>query len=214
MEKAIIRLMFLLLCLVSNQISAQTVKSYDETSDKFEFLLTAKLGTAKFKETGNVTLNGFTNGADILISKKISKKISLSTGVGVFEFDGNRVKSGNTTSIKNTYLHLPLNLKSNINLFKDKPESQNVFLTIGLGLYGNTLIKQAIETESGNFSDKNLGWNFGFSSQLGIKFKASDKLNLGIGYESQGDFSKMKKNDTERKIEASNSIYLTIGLVL
>jgi len=172
------------------------------------------LGTAKFKETGNVTLNGFMNGSDVLISKKITKKIDLSAGLGYFEFYGNRTLSGNTSSIKNTYFHIPLNLKSDINLFNDKPENQNVFLIIGLGLYANTQLKQEVETLDGNFSDKNLGWNFGFSSKIGIKFKVSDKLNLGIGYESQSDFSKMKKNDIARKIEGLNSIYFTLGLVL
>ncbi|WP_291129733.1 acyloxyacyl hydrolase [Flavobacterium sp. UBA7682] len=202
------------LCFISNHVFAQTIKADDETSNQFEIQVIAKLGTAKFKETGNVSLNGFTNGSDVLISKKITKKTYLVTGLGYFEFNGNRTVSGNTSSVKNTYLHIPLQLMSNINLFKEKAENQNIFLTIGLGIYANTQLKQEVELLDGDISEKNLGWNFGFSSKIGIKFKTSDKLNLGIGFESQSDFNKMKKNNIERKIDGSNSIYFLLGFVL
>lgn len=69
---------FSLLLITSNQIIGQTKRTFEEDgSNKFEFVVVAKLGTLKYQETGNVALNGFTNSADILFSKKISKKVNI-----------------------------------------------------------------------------------------------------------------------------------------
>ena len=181
-------------------------------SNNLEFNVIAKLGFAKINETGNVPLNGFINGGDVLIAIRIHKRLNFSTGLGYFEFDGNRDLSGNTSSLKNSYLHIPVNLNSDVNLFKNEQGNQKIFLTAGLGFYGNSLLNQETETILNNSSEKNLGWNFGFSSHFGVKFILSDIFNLGIGYESQSDITKMQKNNIDRKIENSNTINFSMGL--
>lgn len=197
----------------SNAVFAQKKNNVEgNTSNRFEIVITQKLGFAKLFETGNVPQNGFIDSRDALISIKSSKYSYLSTGLGYFVFNGNRNLNGNTTSLKNLYLHIPLNIKHDINIFKNKSENQNIFFSFGLGLYGNNLLYQETGTILGYNYDENLGWNFGISSQSGIKFNVSQIINFGIGYEIQSDFSKMKNNNIERKIESSNTIYFSLGI--
>ena len=78
-------------------------------------------------------------------------------------------------------------------------------------MYANTLLKQELETIAGNTATKNMGWNFGFSSQIGLKFVLTDALNIGMGLESQSDFTKMKKDGAEQRIEQINALYFKMG---
>ena len=198
----------------SNAVFAQTKNNVEgNTSNRFEIVIIEKFGFAKLYETGNVTQNGFIDSQDALISIKLSKyqDLYLSTGLGYFVFNGNRNLNGNTTSLINLYVHIPLNFKHDINIFKNKSENQNIFFSYGFGLYGNNLLFQDTETIMDYNRDKNLGWNIGISRLFGLKFNVSQIMNFGIGYESQSDLSKMKNNNIERKIESSNTIYFSLG---
>jgi hypothetical protein len=73
------------------------------------------------------------------------------------------------------------------------------------------LLKSELQTITGSTTTKNLGWNYGIVFNTGIKFLISDKTSIGIGFESQGDISKMKKDGVERKVEQLNSIYFSFG---
>jgi opacity protein-like surface antigen len=199
--------------LVNYAVFGQTIAEKKTVSTKqFEISITPKLGFAKINETGNAPLNGFVNGADALISMGISKKLSLSSGLSYFEFDGNRTVFGNSSSLKNAYFQIPLRMNGDLDLSTNN--SNTVCLSYGFGIYGSTLLQQRIETYDEKSSKNNLGWNLGFSSQLGLKFKLSDTVNVGIGYESQGDWFKMKKNNIERKIDNMNAIYFRLGYKL
>ena len=79
------------------------------------------------------------------------------------------------------------------------------------GFYANTLLKSEVKTLSGNSSEKNLGWNFGVTTQLGAKFIVSDDLDFEIGLESQIDLSDMKHKGVNRKIEQLNVLYANLG---
>ncbi|WP_394350923.1 hypothetical protein [Flavobacterium phycosphaerae] len=179
---------------------------------KFEFTVNTKLGFAKLKQTGNVPLNGNVNGADVLFTLPLGSKWNLASGIGYLEYDANPSIAGNTASIKNSYLHIPVQFSSDFAIFNnEKPENQKIFFTVGLGVYANSLLKQELETVTGNSSVKNQGWNFGFSSQIGAKFILTDALNIGIGFEGQSDFTKMKKDGNEQKLENLNAVYFKMG---
>lgn len=176
-----------------------------ENLSKLKLVLTPKLGFGKLYESGNATLNGFVNGGELLISYKLDKKKNIQTGVGYFQFDGNRVISGNSSSLTNSYLQIPLNFNSNYVVLKDNGNN-HIMLTTDIGIYANNLLKQKTETSSLN----SLGWNFGFSAGLGVKFILSDLFDLGLGFQSQSDLSKAKKNNIETKIENLNTIYFRL----
>ena len=202
------------LLLIGYTSTSQTqTKTETETTDhNVAFVVRGKLGFSKYKETGNVSLNAFVNGSDILLSFKVGKKTYIESGIGFLEFNGNPTVSGNSISIKNSYLHFPVQLNGDFNLFDSKDENPNILLNIGVGLYANTLLKSEVETVLGNDSAKNLGWNFGLSTQVGAKFIVSKALNIGLGLESQSDFNKMKKDGVERKIENMNAFYFSLIL--
>ncbi|ESU29052.1 hypothetical protein FLJC2902T_10890 [Flavobacterium limnosediminis JC2902] len=208
-------LLTLTLLLCSFALFAQSTTTTSENpTNKFEVLVIAKLGSGIIQETGSAPTNGNINGGDFLLSMKLGKAFNLATGLGYYEFYGNRTLDGNTASIKNAYLRFPLIAHGNVSIYKNKPENQRIFLTAGLGFYGNHQFKQETETIAGNYSDSNLGWNLGFSTQLGVKFEVTDVLNLGIGYEVQSDLTDMKKDGVDRKMASMNTLNFTLGFKL
>lgn len=199
-----------LVILISYTALAQSTPEKKESN--LEFAVNTKFGFAKMKQTGSVPLNGNVNGADILFSLPLGKKWNISSGIGFLEFNANPTIAGNTASLKNSYLHIPVQFNNDFAIFnKENPENQKIFFTVGLGLYANSLIKQELETVTGNSSVKNQGWNFGFSSQIGAKFVVSDAINIGLGFEGQSDFTKMKKDGNEQRIENINAVYFKLG---
>lgn len=199
-----------LVILISYTALAQSTPEKKES--KLEFTVNTKFGFAKMKQTGYVPLNGNVNGGDILLSLPLGKKWDISSGIGYFEYNANPTIAGNTASLKNSYLHIPVQFNSDFAIFNiENPESQKIFFNVGLGLYANTLLKQELETTSGNTATKNMGWNFGFSSQIGLKFVLTDAFNIGMGLEGQSDFSKMKKDGAEQRIEQINALYFKMG---
>jgi hypothetical protein len=207
MKKQLFSAMVILL-----SITALAQTTPDKKESRFEFTVNTKLGFAKLKQTGNIPLNGNVNGADVLFTFPLGKKWNIASGIGFLEFDANQSIAGNTASLKNTYLHIPVQFSSDFAIFNSgNAENQKTFFTVGLGLYANSLLKQELETVTGNSSAKNQGWNFGFSSQIGAKFILTDALNIGIGLEGQTDFTKMKKGDNEQRIESINAVYFKMG---
>lgn len=195
-----------LLLFITMFASAQTTT--DKKEGPVSILVTAKLGFAKISQSGNVDLNGTINGGDVLASIRLSKTWNLDTGIGLMEFNGNQTIAGNSTSLTNTYLQIPVKFNGDFSIFDKSLEGdKKIFLTAGLGMYANTLLKQELQTISGNSDAKNLGWNFGLSSQIGAKFILSDKIGFRIGVESQSDMSKMKKDGAEQKIKNVNAFY-------
>jgi hypothetical protein len=202
----------LLFVVTSGVIFAQTKTSIYAKSNDLEIVIVPKIGFATYKEKGYVPLNGFVNGGDVLVSIKMNKKINLVTGVGYFEFDGNRNTNMLNSNLQNSYFHIPLTLKSDIAIFKDKSHNENIFFELGFGLYANSLFRQKIETIDYSYNSKNVGWDFGFSTQLGMKFIMSEVFNLGIGFESQNDFTTINHNN--ENIEGQNTVNLSIEFAI
>lgn len=207
------QLVAVLLLFTSYAAMAQTESQNKES--KVSFAVNTKIGFAKLKEKGNVTLNGNINGGDLLVSYKLGKVWDITSGVGYMEYNANSTVAGNGISIKNSYLHIPLQFNGDYTILKNE-ETQNakILFSIGIGAYASTLLKQEVETIGGDTDTKNLGWNFGFSSQIGARFIISDQLNIGLGLESQNDLTDMKKDGREQKIENINAIYFKLGLKL
>lgn len=195
---------------LSGSVMAQ--ETTEKKDSKFELAVNGKLGFARLKQSGIPALNGNLTGSDVLLAYKISPKWDLATGIGFYEFNANTIVAGNSASLKNSYLRIPLQFNGDYSLFKsDKNNSDKMFFTIGLGLYANTILKQELEAVTGNVEAKNLGWNFGLTTQVGAKFIVNDDINIAIGLESQSDMTKAKKDGGEQKIEQFNGMYFRLG---
>ena len=201
-----------ILALALLAVSYTTLAQTETKQSKLSLIVEAKLGFARISQEGSVKLNGSINGSDLLLSYKFAKNWDVATGIGMMEFDANSILAGNATSLKNTYIQIPVLINGNYVIFKNKEtQNPNVAFIVSVGLCANTLLKQEIETISGSASSKNLGWNYSFLSQFGVKFIISDELNLGLGLEGQTDFTKMKNNGTEQRIEQLNALFFKLG---
>ncbi|WP_396159546.1 hypothetical protein [Flavobacterium sp.] len=197
------------LLLITVVCLAQNTKEAKES--KLEFVATAKLGWAKINQSGFVSLNANSNAGDLLLSYKLGKNWGLSSGVSLMELNTNLTLNGATASLQNSYLQIPLKIGGDYVMFNMDQSNSKVFFNVGAGFYASTLLKSELETLTGNSTTKNLGWNYGIVFNTGVKFLISDKTSIGIGFEGQGDLSKMKKDGVERKVEQLNSIYFSFG---
>ena len=211
MKKIKILILILLLSCITY---SQNGTDYDNSKSKIDLVVIPKLGFAKVSSTGFAPTNGFISGGDVLVSFKLSKSSILAAGIGFNEFYANVTNAGNNFSLKNSYLRFPVNYITNFVLFNSKPENNTTFLSIGIGIYGNNLINQKLESASDTNSENNLGWNAGLSTYLGIKYNVTDLMNLGIGMETNKDLFRMKKNGVEQKVDNSITLNLTLGYKL
>lgn len=211
--KKIVLFSFLVFLVTLPVLSQKGVK-YDSSDSKIELVVIPKVGFATISQSQQPKLSGFVNGGDILAAFKLKNSSFLSVGVGYNQLIANTTFNTQNASLSNTYLRIPVNYTSNFSFFKDKTNTDFVFLSAGIGFYANTLLKSDLGTLSGNFSEKNLGWNFGFSTYIGAKFNMSDTFNLGLGLETNNDLTKMKKNQLEQKINNLTSVNLILGFKL
>lgn len=174
-------------------------------SGKWSFNLQPKLGFAKYEETGSVTTNGTLNGFDVLISRKISKSFDLTSGFSFSTFDANRTAFGQTVRLQNDYLQIPLLVGGEINFDEENAKSP-ISMHVALGPSANFLLRQFTETTGGHLEDENVGWNFGFMTQISVDFRISNRAALYLGLQGQSDFSRIENDESENKIQQASSI--------
>ncbi|WP_291115849.1 outer membrane beta-barrel protein [Flavobacterium sp. UBA6135] len=167
--------------------------------------LNAKIGFAKLIQNEMVNLNGSINSGDLLFFYRLPSGTSFSTGIGMMDFNANGVSAGESYALQQTYLRIPLYLNYSLTILEKQLDSK-LSTYGGIGIYANSLMKEEIQTVDETFKNKNQGWNAGLGFNLGVRFGVSENINFGIGFESQSDFTKMKKNGAERKMEEINTV--------
>lgn len=198
MKKTIFTLFILLGTLVNN---AQEETKKGERG----IIMNGKLGFAKLKQSGEVQLNGNVNAGETQFYYSLPSGTYFTIGVGLLEFNTNGVSDGENFSLEQNYIRIPLYINKTMPVLKEQLNNK-VNAYAGVGIYGNTLLKEEIQTLSQNFELKNQGWNLGFGLNFGMLFEIYDETSFGIGFESQSDITKMKKNGVERKLENINTI--------
>lgn len=201
MRKSIIILVTLLSTL---SLFAQEAEK-TETSAKFGMNFQAKLGYATLVHSDLVALQGTVNAGDMLFYYKFSDLTSISTGIGLLEYRANGTTAGESYSLNQTYLRIPIYMNFSLSIFEDAL-SDKLQAYSGIGFYANTLLEEEIQTLNGDLTSENQGWNGGYAFQVGMRFGISEDFNFGIGFETQSDFSAMKKKDTKRKLEGISTV--------
>jgi opacity protein-like surface antigen len=198
MKKSIFTLLLVLITL--------NVKAQEESKQKeLGFNVTGKLGFAKLNQSGMVLLNGSINAGDVLFFYRLPSGTTFSTGIGLMDFNANGVSAGESYALKQSYLRIPINLNYSLYILEDQLDSK-LSAYGGIGVYANALLKEEVQTIDETFKNRNQGWNAGLGFNVGLRFGVAKNLNFGIGFESQSDFTKMKKNGVERKLEEINTI--------
>lgn len=181
-----------------------------EYNSKFGMEFSAKLGYGTFVQPDMVDLYGAVNSGNILFTYQLPENASISTGIELLEFQANGVSSGENYALDQMYLRIPLNINFTLALFEEQLDNKLQVYAKG-GVYANTLLTEKIQTLNGTYKNKNQGWNAGFGFEAGMKFEVSNNFIFGIGFESQSDFSSMKKNDVKRKLEKISTVNFSLG---
>jgi len=205
------QLLSLLAVFITGAALAQTTPEKKEP--KFEFIINGKLGFARLRGSDFIPLNGNVNGTDLMFAYKFDPRWSIAGGVGWLQFSANSIINGSSASITNNYLQIPVRINGDYNIFNGiEPKDSKVFFNFSAGPYANNLMKQDVQTMAGITSTKNVGWNFGIATSVGLKVVVTDALHLGLGLESQNEFTKIKKDGAEQRIDQMNTLYFRMGL--
>ncbi len=176
-----------------------------ENKHSYGFIANAKLGFAKLNQSGFVTINGNVNSGDIQFFYSLPSGTYFSTGIGLLEFNANGVSGGESFALEHSYLRIPLYINRSVPIFKDQANNK-IHAFGGVGIYANTLLKEEIQTLTTTFKEKNMGWNIGLGFNVGLTFEVIDNMSFGLGFDTQSDLTKMKKNEVERKLETINTV--------
>ncbi len=183
-------------------------------ASKFGFAVDAKMGSATFLQTGKVDLNGSVNVGKFLFYYTSSDgSSSISLGIEELQFKANGVSAGENYALDQKHLRIPLNYSYSLSILKDHLD-EKLQAYAGVGVYANTLRKEKIQTLEETYKNKNQGWNGGFGFEVGLVFQVAKDLNFGIGFETQSDFSKMKKNEIKRKLEGISTVNFRLQFVI
>jgi hypothetical protein len=201
----------ILAIIVTGAAIAQTTPEKKESN--LELIINGKIGFARMRGSDFIPLNGNVNGSDIMLAYKFDPRWSISGGVGWLQFSANTTLNGSSASVMNNYLQIPVRINGDYNIFNGtEPKDPKVFFNLSAGPYANNLLKQEVQTMAGITSTKNVGWNFGLATSVGLKVVVTNALNLGLGLESQSEFTKMKKDGAEQRIDQMNTMYFRMGL--
>src|SRR5690625_304406 len=202
--------LFLLLALFCSLSLFAQNNQKEEDNSKFGMEFSAKLGYGTLEQPDMVDLLGAVNVGNMLFTYQLLENTSISTGIGLLEFQANGVSAGENYALDQMYLRIPLYLNLRLALFEEQLDNK-LQAYAGGGVYANTLLTEKIQTLNGTHKNKNLGWNGGFGFEVGMKFEVSNNFIFGIGFESQSDLSSMKKNDVKRKLEKISTANFTLG---
>ena len=198
MKKFQLTLLFLLITILG---SAQE----EAKKAEFGFNTNGKIGFGKLVQNEMVNLNGSINSGDMVFFYRLPSGITFSTGVGLLAFNANGVSSGESYALNQSYLRFPINLNFSLFILENQLDSK-LSAYGGIGVYASSLLKEEIQTIDETFKNRNQGWNAGLGFNIGLRFGVTKDINFGIGFESQSDISKMKKNGVERKLKEINII--------
>ncbi len=173
---------------------------------KFGVEVTAKFGSSKLDTKNAVNLNGSLSAGDFLFVYRLNPNSTLKSGITLAEFNANFSTLGETASLKNTYLQVPLKYFYATSLSNDALNNSKISMLFGLGVNANHLYKSEVETIALSSSKKNLGWNFGSSFEMGLDFTFSKYMNFGVFYEAMSDFTRIEKNDNNQKLVSTNLV--------
>lgn len=173
---------------------------------KFGFEITAKFGNGKLDIKDAVDFNGTYSAGDFLFVYRLGKAGILKSGVTLAEFNTNFTTLGESGSLKNSYLQIPLKYYFVTPLSNGAAGNTKIDFQFGLGVAANNLYKSEIELTTLSTTEKNIDWNFGAIFELGLDFSFAKYANFGIYYEAQSDLNRLNNNDSEQKLTGVNMV--------
>src|SRR5699024_1954022 len=172
--------LFLLLALFCSLSLFAQDNQKEEDNSKFGMEFSAKLGYGTLVQPDMVDLHRTVNSGNFLFTYQLPGGASLSTGIGLMEFQTNGVSAGENYSLDQRYLRIPLYIDFTLALFEEQLDNK-LQAYAGGGLYANTLLTEKLQTVDGTHSNKNQGRNDGFDFEYGMKSKVANYVIFAIG---------------------------------
>jgi hypothetical protein len=181
MKKAVCILILVLIA------QSPTLKAQQQNEPRFYISAFGGLGFGIVENDIQPDYNLNSNNGEIHLAYRLSQNFSLVTGLGVNQL------SGNGYDVEGNFYHERDVLKIPFLLSYDLPELDNYGISIGLGLYGQSILKD--EYQYLDVTQENLyeGWSFGAQMTVSIVYKIKKYFtSVGIIYNGQSDFTKFE----------------------
>src|SRR5690606_27188029 len=187
---------------------AQEVETKNDS--EWGIKMEGKIGFGTLVSSNTVNLHGNVNAGNIMLYYSLPNGNSFSAGVGTLQFTANGATAGETYSLEQMYLKIPVYYNFSISILKEQLDDK--FQAFGgFGVYAQTLLKEEFKTMTTTATNKNQGWNAGLGVQLGVKFDVTQDLDFGVGFETQYDLNDLEKDNTSRRMETATTINFLIG---
>lgn len=174
---------FLLVIAVSYGLKAQQKNSLN-------FGVSTDIGFSTLK-INDQKLNATVWGAGLNIGYSLNY-LRIESGIDYQSAQLNFSSDGETEFFEVHNLKIPLGLKTVFSLNGAEEESDSkIGLLVGLGLYSNYYFKAKADHL---IDKKNIGWNFGLYSELGIQLKPNPIWAFQLGIKNESDFGAAKKD--------------------
>lgn len=178
------------------------VKAFAQETTKqnhFDFSLSYKLGVSKMNTSELKNFNGNIQSKELLFGYLLKDHIKISSGIGLIEFNANMFANGKLSNLNSQFIHIPL--KFNTDYYMN--QSEDIKLILGIGALGNYHLRTKTENSIHTVRTKNKGWHFGVLAEIGVDFKITKDLNIGLLFESNFSPSFMK----DEKMNLKNNMF-------
>lgn len=128
-------------------------------------------------------------------------KTKLTTGLELIEFNSSFFNGTNQSRLKNEYLQIPLRLTYRLNLDKE----EKLKFIVGIGGYGNFLLRSRILELADEINTKSGGFNLGYNISTGMDYRITENTSIELMFDLMNETSSINKNGFEQK---QSEIYL------
>lgn len=181
-----------------------------EERKPFSVELDGRIGVGILAPQNNIRTTGNANNVELRFNLEPLEYLRFGIGVGFTNFLANSYLGVSPQYLQQTYLLIPLSISNKLNLytFDDKTA---ISLVSEIGIYGNTLLKERIETYNSSRTNSKSGWSYGFQFRIGSELKVYNQISAGFGIVSQIDRGWMDINGTKSKL-STQMFYISFGI--
>ncbi len=156
-------------------------------------------GNSFLRDNNLGAVNGNINTLNFSINYYLNKKetIYLSSGVNLISLNADIQNGTNQSVLNNSYIQVPLTISDKYYIMGDK----KLYTKVGVGFYGNFLIRSTQVNYSNENNLKFSGVNVGYLIDWGFGYQITDDSSIDFGIRAMNDLNEIKKNNSRQKIE-------------
>ncbi|MCI4670540.1 MAG: hypothetical protein MRZ79_20560 [Bacteroidia bacterium] len=176
------------ICFVLLSISVQ---AQNPTQDKFHFLAYGGLGYGIVVNDGASNYNLNSNQGEILVNFMITGGLKIATGVGYNQLSGSGFYAEGNFYHDREVIKIPLLLSYEMQTY------EKLKLIVGIGAFGQTIIKDEYQFLNSTQTDAFQGWTFGIQFGASMVYELQDNFSLGLQLNGQSDLSQLETSNSQ-----------------